>query len=290
MNSNAQQLRALLDGGKIIVAPGAYDGLTARMIQDRGFPAAYLGGFTSSVRRGIVDALDTFDGRLASARDIVEMVDIPLIVDVENGFGGIINLTHTIRSFDRVGIAGVQLDDEPFKTALYHASEGLEVYEEGMALDRIKRALDARLSSDFVIVARTDLLRVTGNVEATVDRAAKMHAVGADVIQIVGVKNIHEAATIVNALPGVPLMYVGGLESNPEPSIAELDSLGYRIAIYTYICLWAMISGVDEVLGNLKGEGLTGVPEKDKPHLRGRVHDLIRTAEQQAVEREALQH
>jgi 2-methylisocitrate lyase-like PEP mutase family enzyme len=283
--SRGATLQRLLRDSPPVVAPGAFDPLTARIVEGHGFPAVYLGGWASSVERGLNDALTATGDRLEAARYITDVIDVPLIVDIENGFGEVANIRHTVRALERAGVAAVHIEDEPGKRVHYHLGE-TSVLDEATAIDRLKLALDSRRDDDMVIIARTDIMRVTGSVDSAIERCGKFAEAGADMVMITGPREFADAEKIGMSLPSVPKVWVGGLENPPsEFSVDSLSAVGYQLFIYGYITLWGAVLGVDKTLTSLKENGVTGYLEEDKPGLRKRIHDIVKSEEYWAIEK-----
>jgi 2,3-dimethylmalate lyase len=282
--SPGARLRRLMQRDRPVVAPGAHDPFTARMIEDAGFPAVYMGGLTSAVHLGISDVTKTQTETLECARRILDVVDIPLIADIESGFGEAVHVERTIRSFERAGVAAVHLEDEDgIKRAHYHYGE-VNLLNASAAVTRLKVALNARRGDDFVVIARTDIYRDQRSMSQVVDRLGLFKDAGADVLMATGLKTKNEARQLADAFPDIPLVWVAGLEGQPEVSVGDLAELDYGLAIYAYVTQWAIVSAVDRVLATLRTEGVAGYDEADKPALRGRIHSIIGTDRMMAME------
>jgi 2-methylisocitrate lyase-like PEP mutase family enzyme len=156
-------LRQMLQEPGIIAAPGAYDCLTAKIIQQAGFPAVYMTGAGTSVSRlGYPDlALATASEMIANAAEIVAAVDVPVIADADTGYGGVLNVQRTIRQYERAGVAAVRIEDQEFPKRCGHLDNKRVVPVADMS-QKIRAAVDARTDEDFVIIVRTDALAVTG--------------------------------------------------------------------------------------------------------------------------------
>ena len=226
------RLRALLAGPRIVVAPGAYDALTARLVERAGFPVVYLSGagvsYTHLARPDV--GLVSVDEILARAAAITDAVDIPVLADGDTGFGNAINTQRTVRSYERAGLAGIQLEDQTFPKRCGHLA-GKEVVPAEEMAGKITAAAEARRDPSFVIIARTDAL-ATGGLEEALRRLRLYAAAGADVLFADGPTTAVDLAAIPPALPlpAMANMVEGG--KTPALTSAELERLGYRLVIF----------------------------------------------------------
>ena len=226
------RLRALLAGPRIVVAPGAYDALTARLVERAGFPVVYLSGagvsYTHLARPDV--GLVSVDEILARAAAITDAVDIPVLADGDTGFGNAINTQRTVRSYERAGLAGIQLEDQTFPKRCGHLA-GKEVVPAEEMAGKITAAAEARCDPSFVIIARTDAL-ATGGLEEALRRLRLYAAAGADVLFADGPTTAVDLAAIPPALPlpAMANMVEGG--KTPALTSAELERLGYRLVIF----------------------------------------------------------
>ena len=252
-----RQLRKLLNLPGIISAPGAYDCLTAKIIEQAGFPAIYMTGAGTSVARfGYPDlAITTETEMVSSARAIVASTDIPVIADADTGYGGILNIQRTIRDYEQAGVAGIHIEDQEFPKRCGHLN-GKQVIESDEMVPRIKAAVDARIDHDFVVIVRTDALAVTGW-EDTIERCYQYIDAGADGLFVEAIRSIEEAETIVNLFQ-VPIMY-NYVETGKSPLINkdDLESMGFKIVIYPVSALLSVTNVVANVMSELKKYGTT---------------------------------
>lgn len=255
--TQTQQLRKLLNLPGIISAPGAYDCLTAKIIEQAGFPAIYMTGAGTSVARfGYPDlAITTETEMVSSARAIVATTDIPVIADADTGYGGILNIQRTIRDYEQAGVAGIHIEDQEFPKRCGHLN-GKQVIEAHEMVPRIKAAVDARRDPDFVVIVRTDALAVTGW-EDTIERCYQYIDAGADGLFVEAIRSREEAETIVNLFQ-VPIMY-NFVETGKSPLINkdDLESMGFKIVIYPVSALLSVTNVVANVMSELKKYGTT---------------------------------
>jgi 2-methylisocitrate lyase-like PEP mutase family enzyme len=214
------------------VAPGAYDALTARLVERAGFDAVYLSGagvsYTHLARPDI--GLVTLDEMLRRAEAVCAAVDVPVLADADTGFGNAINVQRAVRAFERAGVAGVQLEDQTFPKRCGHL-DGKEVVPAEEMAGKIRAAVAARRDDDFVIVARTDAIATHGLQEA-VRRLGLYAAAGADLLFADGPTTHEELASIPPALsrPAMANIVEGG--RTPAVRAHELERLGYRLVIF----------------------------------------------------------
>jgi len=256
MISTRRLLRELLHREEIIVAPGAYDALSAKLVEEAGFPAVYVSG--AAVSASLLGAPDvgllTFSEMLAHAQRIVQAVRLPVIVDADTGYGNAINVIRTVREFEQIGVAAVHLEDQTFPKRCGHL-EDKRVIPMSEMIGKIQAALYARTDPDFLIIARTDARSVYGLDEA-IRRGRAYSETGADVIFIEAPEGEEEIVRIAESLKGIPLLInLGGGGKTPMLPIARLKALGYKIAIYPGDLQKATIKTMREVLAHLKEKG-----------------------------------
>ncbi|MBM9507617.1 isocitrate lyase/PEP mutase family protein [Actinacidiphila acididurans] len=231
--SPGARLRALLDAGGLITAPGVYDGLSAALVARTGFGAAYLTGAGVAVAGfGVPDiGLLTATEMTERARIVAEsLAGLPLIADADTGYGAPLNVTRTVRGYERAGVAAVQLEDQAFPKKCGHLPDKELVPAAGFEA-RLRAALDARDDPDLVIVARTDARAPLG-LSAAIERANRYAAAGADMIFVEAPQSAAEIERIAAEVEAPLLinMVQGGL--TPDTAPERLAALGYRIAIH----------------------------------------------------------
>jgi len=255
--SAASRFRRLLAEPGIIVAPGAYDCLTATIIQHAGFPAVYMTGAGTSVARlGYPDlALATMTEMLANAADIANVVDIPIIADADTGYGGLLNVQRTVRQYERIGVAAIHIEDQEFPKRCGHLDNKRVIPAEEM-VQKIRAAVDARSDPDFTIIVRTDALAVTGW-DDSMRRCEDYINAGADVLFVEALRTPEEAERVTAAFD-VPLLY-NFVESGKSPLIPapELEKLGFKIVIFPVSALLTVCRVVGDVMRDLKELGTT---------------------------------
>ena len=256
MNSR-QTLKQLLQRDKLIVAPGCFDGLSARLVEEAGFEAAYLSGGAVARSMGIPDiGLVTMSETIERAGQVISAVKLPVIADADTGYGNAVNLVRTVREFERAGVAAIHIEDQITPKRCGHL-DGKEVISIPEMAKKLEAALAARTDADFCIIARTDARGVHGLNDA-IERARVFAKLGVDAIFVEAPQSEEELAEIPQRLPGVPLLvnvFKGG--KTPMLPVERLQAMGYRIAIYPSETQRAAIHAMRRALSTLKREGTT---------------------------------
>jgi carboxyvinyl-carboxyphosphonate phosphorylmutase len=251
------KLRQMLQEPGIIAAPGAYDCLTAKIIQQAGFPAVYMTGAGTSVARlGYPDlALATASEMIANAAEIAAAVDVPVIADADTGYGGVLNVQRAIRQYERTGVAAVHIEDQEFPKRCGHLDNKRVVPVEDM-VQKIRAAVDARTDEDFVIIVRTDALAVTGW-DDTMRRCEEYVKAGADALFIEALRTPEEAERASQSF-NLPLLY-NFVETGKSPLIPvqELERLGFKLVIFPVSALLTVCNAVANLMRELKQRGTT---------------------------------
>jgi carboxyvinyl-carboxyphosphonate phosphorylmutase len=250
------RLRRLLGSGETIVAPGAFDPLAARLVEEAGFDAVYMTGFgTSAALLGRPDVgLLTMTEMAGNAARIAACVDIPVIADADTGYGNPLNVIRTVGAYEAAGVAGIHIEDQVAPKKCGHM-EGKQVIAAGEMAQKVRAAVDARTDPDFVIIARTDARAVEG-LQSAIERASRYLDAGADVLFVEAVVNEAEAAAVAEAFPGVPLLFnwaEGG--KTPPLGLARLRELGYRIVIFPIGTLLAATAAMRGILQEIATAG-----------------------------------
>lgn len=252
----AQRLRALLETGETILAPGAYDALSARLIETAGFPAVYMTGFgTAGSVLGRPDVgLLTMTEMVDHARRLVGAVGVPVIADADTGYGNSINVIRTVHEYMRAGVAALHIEDQEAPKKCGHI-EGKRLVAADEMASKVRAAVQARGDHPVVVIARTDARAVEG-LGAALDRARRYRDAGADVLFVEAPQSEEEVVAIAEALPGTPLLYnwaEGG--KSPALSVERLQALGFRIVIFPISTLLAATRAVGEVLQQIRATG-----------------------------------
>ena len=256
MNSR-QVLKRLLGRDELLIAPGCFDGLSARLVEEAGFEAAYLSGGAVARSLGIPDiGLVTMSETIERAAQVVAAVKLPIIADADTGYGNAVNLVRTVREFERIGVAAIHIEDQITPKRCGHL-DGKEVISLGEMEKKLEAALAARTDSEFCIIARTDARGVHGFDDA-IARARSFAKLGVDAIFVEAPQSVQELAEIPLRIPDVPLLvnvFKGG--KTPMLPIKRLQQMGYRIAIYPSETQRAAIHAMRMALATLKRDGTT---------------------------------
>lgn len=237
--------------------PGCWDGLTALLVEQAGFDAAFVSGGALAMARlgrgdiGLVTASELVD----TVMQIADRVSIPLIVDGDIGFGNALTLQRLVRQLDRAGAAAVQIEDQLFPKRCGHMA-GKQVVPVGEAVGRIRAAVDAR--DDLHIIARTDALAIEG-LNAALDRAQAYREAGADILFVEGPRTLEEASEIARRFAAdIPLVHnlvEGGV--TPSTDCATFFDMGYAITLHPLLLMHAMVKAAPHVFSVLKDTGST---------------------------------
>lgn len=260
------RLKQLLSDKQLLVAPGAYDVLSARIIEMAGFQAVYMTGYgTSASTLGQPDVgLVTMSEMAERARNIANAVNVPVIADGDTGFGNPLNVARTVQVYEQAGAAAIQLEDQVFPKRCGHML-GRRVIPKVEMIQKIKAATDARQDQDFVIIARTDA-RTSFGLEEALERGKAYEEAGADVLFIESPESVDELRRINETFPNTPTL-ANMIEGGRTPFLptSELEALGFAIALYPTGPLYAAAKAVKGYMDELKTNGTTA----------GKVQDMI---------------
>ncbi|QGA68625.1 isocitrate lyase/PEP mutase family protein [Sulfolobus sp. E11-6] len=251
-----RRLRELTNSKDLILAPGAYDALSARLIELTGFDVVYMTGFgTAASMLGYPDVgLITMHEMVDNAKRIVDAVNIPVIADADTGYGNPINVIRTVQEYERVGVAGIHIEDQVFPKKCGHIT-GKQVIPLEEMVEKVSAAKDAKLSKDFVLIARTDAIAVEG-LDSALERAKEYYRAGADVIFVEAPESREQIEIISKELKGIPLLFnwaEGG--RTPPVTLEVLRKLGYKIVIFPISTLLAATKAIKEVLEEINKDG-----------------------------------
>jgi 2,3-dimethylmalate lyase len=245
------------DNKNIIVLPGVFDALSARIAEQVGFDAMFQTGYGSAAALlgmpdyGLLNAGETID----NARRIVQAVNVPVLVDADTGYGNPLNVWRLVRDLQSLGAAGIFLEDQIWPKRCGHMT-GKDVISTDNYIPKLKAALEARKNKDFIIVARTDARAPLG-LEEAIERGEAYRKAGADVIFVEAPRSIEELKKIANRIdaPLVANMIEEGI--TPNLPAKELLEMGYRIAVFPLSGLYAATFAIKEVFIELKKNGMT---------------------------------
>ena len=254
MSANAKRLREMMQGHDMIVAPGAYDGLTARLVEQAGFPAVYMTGAGTSAARGYPDyGLLTMTEMVEAADILARSVGIPVIADADTGYGNELNVTRTVREYEARGVAGIHIEDQVAPKRCGHL-DGKEIIPCEEYVAKIRAAAAARRDPAFVIIARTDA-RAVSTLEEAVRRANGALAAGADMAFVEAVQSYDELRAVPRLVHGPCLLNIVKGGKTPDIALDDARAAGYRLAILPSLLSVAAIEGCEQALQALKSTG-----------------------------------
>ena len=246
----------------LITAPGAYDCITARMIEQAGFSAVYMTGAGTAAALGYPDyGLVTMSEMVENAGRIAAAVSVPVIADADTGYGNELNVVRTVREYEQRGVAGIHIEDQGFPKKCGHLENKVIIPLEDYVA-KIRTAVAAKHDRDFLIIARTDARAVLGFEEA-VRRANASIAAGADMAFVEAPESLEEVAAVPRLVHGPCLFNMVWRGKTPEVALDEARGMGYKVAILPVLLFNAVVGACDSMLGELKQTGRHPVPGAD---------------------------
>lgn len=278
------RLRELLAAPGPLLVPGAYDALSARLVEAAGFDATYMTGFGATASLlgmpdvGLLSMSEMVDnaGRMARA------VDVPLISDADTGYGNVINVARTVQEFERAGVAAIHLEDQVAPKRCGHMT-GKQVVPVSEMAEKVAAAVAARRDPDFVLIARTDARAVEG-LDAALERAAAYRQAGADVLFVEAPESESEIVEVAKAFPDVPLLF-NWVERGFTPMLPmeRIVELGFAVVLFPVATLFSATLGMQRYLAELHREG-TPLGALDDAVSFDEFTDLVRLPEIRAFE------
>jgi len=251
-------LRARLQSGKILVAPGAYDALTARLLEQAGFEAVYRGGYAASAAAfalpdlGITTLTDMVD----HLRRMTNAIDVPVIADADTGYGEVPQVVHTVHELEAAGAAAIQFEDQVFPKRCGHM-EGKKVIPAEEMVIKLRAALDARRNPETVIIARSDATAVTG-LDDAIARSRMYADAGADVVFIDAPTSEDDLKAIAaGGINAVLMVNISEYGKTPDLGAQRFEELGFGLVIYPSSTLFAAAQSTKELAAALMAEGST---------------------------------
>lgn len=250
-------LKQLLGAGKLVQAPGAPDILTARIVEQAGFPAVYMTGFgATATTLGMPDlGLMTQSEMVDHARRMVRATSLPVIADADTGYGGINNLLRTVEEYAQVGVAAVHLEDQTLPKRCGQLA-GIQLVEADAQVRTLKAAVRARGDADLLLIARTDAIGVLG-VEEAVRRANLYTETGVDLVFVDGVRTIAHAEAVARNVPGRKVLSIMDGNETQKLTAREIEEMGFDIVFYALSTLLAAARAARSVLDTLRRDGTT---------------------------------
>ncbi len=271
--SKARRFRELLARPGPIVAPGVYDCISAKVVERAGFPAAFISGAAVTASfLGYPDVgLQTMPEILNQARNIARSVEIPVIADVDTGYGNALNVMRTVREFEAAGVAGIFIEDQTFPKRCGHF-EGKQVISAEEMVVKIKAACEARWDKEFVIIARTDARALYG-LDQAIERGIKYAEAGADIVFVEALLSVEEMAKVARSIPKPVQANLNEGSKTPVVPVRELYEMGFKLITYSGLLQRAAIRSMMTALEVLKREGTTASLYPD------RLCDLVERSE-----------
>ncbi len=271
-------LRSVLASGQFVLAPGIFDMITARIADTLGFAALYMTGYgVTAAHLGLPDAgLATYTDMVGRVRAICEGTSTPLIADADTGYGGLVNVRHTVRGYERAGARGIQIEDQEMPKKCGHTPGRRVIAAEEMVL-KIRVAIDSRDSDETLIIARTDA-RTSLGLDEALRRAEAYARAGADVIFVESPESEAEMARIGQAIDKPLLANMVQFGRTPIVPADRLKAMGFAIAIYPGLALAAVAEAARRTFAHLKDKGSSlgmDVPLYDTKTSGQSLHELF---------------
>jgi 2-methylisocitrate lyase-like PEP mutase family enzyme len=253
--SKTRELKALIDSGTIVQAPGAPDPLVARLVQRAGFPAVYMTGFgATAARLGLPDiGLLSQTEMTTHARDMARAVDIPIIADADTGYGGPANIMRTVEEYIQAGVAAIHLEDQQLPKRCGQRA-GVRVISAEENVRRLQCAVESRKQNPLLIIARTDAIQSEG-IDEAIRRAKLYRDAGADLVFVDGIKKIADVETVAKQVSGPKVVSIVDGNETTALTAADLQELGFNIAFYALSALFSAVKAVEDTLAVMKREG-----------------------------------
>lgn len=280
--------RNLLKEKEVILLPGTFNALVAKLIEAKGFDAVYCtGGGICTSFLGLPDiSLISLSEMTQVVGHICSAVELPVISDADTGFGNAINVMRTVREFEKAGAAGIHIEDQLFSKRCGHVA-GKDVISKEEMVGKIKAALVARSDPDFVIIARTDARSVEG-FKSTIERANLYRDAGADIIFPEALETAEEIIEFVKSVPNIPLMAnMTDFGKTPYFSVEEFKQMGYKIVVFPVSTMRVAMKAIEEFLTELKEKG-TQKDFLNRMQTRKELYDLINYRQYTAWEKQFL--
>lgn len=255
MRHPATQLKEALAAGSIIQAPGAYDALSARLVERAGFPAVYMTGFgATAARLGQPDiGLLTQTEMTTHARDMVRAVGIPVIADADTGYGGPSNIARTVREYIQSGVAAIHLEDQVAPKRCGQMA-GIRLMDAHENEQRLRCALAARGTDPLLVIGRTDALPAAGMAEA-VSRAKRYQDAGVDLVFVDGIKTVAEVEAVARQVSGPKVVSIVDGTDAARLDASALQAMGFELVFFAVTALFSAARAVEQALADLRRHG-----------------------------------
>lgn len=261
---SSSTLTELVGSGEIVMAPGASDTLTARLVEAAGFPAVYMTGFgATAVRLGTPDlGLMTQTEMTTHARDMARAVTIPIIADADTGYGGPANIARTVDEYVQAGVAAIHLEDQMAPKRCGQLA-GIKLVSAEENVRRLKCAIDARGRAPLLIIGRTDAMPAVGADEA-IRRAKLYQDAGVDMVFVDGIKKIAEIEAVARAVDGTKVVSIVDGNETTQLTARDLQEMGFAVVLYAVSALFSAARAIRDTLEVLRAEG---TPKSREPAM-----------------------
>jgi 2-methylisocitrate lyase-like PEP mutase family enzyme len=281
-NSGPVRLRELLSGDRLVVAPGAYDALSARLVEQAGFDVVYMTGYAATASLlgrpdiGLLSMSEMAD----QARRLVQAVAVPVVADADNGYGGPLNVVRTVREYTAAGVAALHVEDQVVPKRCGHM-EGKRVVPTGEMVEKVHAMVEGRGAGDVVLIARTDA-RAPEGLDAALERCGAYLEAGPDMLFVDALQDESEAVAFGEAFPQVPkvINYVEGGKT-PFPDVERLRELGFRLMFSSLTALLAATGAVRDRLAVLRD---ATAPQPEPPLAFDAFNELVGLSDAQDLE------
>lgn len=253
--SPASRLRAQIDSGKIVMAPGAMDSLSARLAERAGFQAVYMTGLGATASRlgqpdiGLLSQTEMTE----HARNMTRAVSIPVIADADTGYGGLSNIHRTVREYVQAGVAAIHLEDQVAPKRCGQLA-GIKLIDADEAAQRLRCAVEARGRDDLLIIGRTDAMPAVGADEA-IRRAKLYREAGVDLVFVDGIKTIREVEAVAKHVAGPKVVSIVDGNETVQLTAKDLEGMGFQVVFYAVTALFAAMKAVETALDHLRSSG-----------------------------------
>ena len=251
----AARLRSLIGNGKIVVAPGAMDSLSARLVERAGFPAVYMTGLGATASRlgqpdiGLLSQTEMTE----HARNMARAVSVPIIADADTGYGGLSNIHRTVREYVQAGVAAIHLEDQVAPKRCGQLA-GIKLIDAEDAANRLRCAVAARGGDDLLIIGRTDAMPAVGAEEA-IRRAQLYQGAGVDLVFVDGIKTIKEVEAVAKNVSGPKVVSIVDGNETVKLTTRDLEAMGFQVVLYAVTTLFAAMAAVEAALRHLRDAG-----------------------------------
>lgn len=251
----ADSLKNLISGGEIVMAPGAPDPLTARLVEQAGFPAVYMTGFGATASHlGLPDlGLMSQTEMTTHARNMARVVTIPIIADADTGYGGPGNIQRTVQEYMQAGVAAIHLEDQQQPKRCGQLA-GIRLIPAEENVRRLKCAIEARGTGKLQVIARTDALPASGAEEA-IRRANIYRDAGVDLVFVDGIKTIRDIETVARHVEGPKVVSIVDGNETTDLTAAQLGEMGFQVVFYAVSTLFSAVRAVQDTLSVLRRDG-----------------------------------